>query len=634
MPMNMPRLAELPPSAWAVVAVLLGLTAMLLLRRVWSRLLGPVFVWETERLARRSGTFVLRVLFIAALLAALYSAWPAVKVIPTGAGGDELSVMVMRRFSQEFSNAFLVAQSAVLLLLTPVYVGGVITDEKEKRSFDFLLVTRLSNRDIVLGKLGSRLLSLFTVALAALPVLAVTLLFGGVDLPRLFAGLAATALTVLSVGSFTLLCSVCARRTWVAIAFAYGATLLASGVCLALPLDHLSSPLVFYWNLDELLDQARSEADVVPIILEQVYQYALLHLSLAAVCLLLAWALVRRLADRGLAAALLARPVRRQSLAEKPRPVRVYRTRATIPLVGDYPLLWKERYLGRGIIGTVLHNVASIAFAVFALILAGYAVFLGPRDDFREAVAHGLRILVVIAGILLVFGLGLRLAGSISRERERQTLESLTTIPAGRGAILGAKWLAAWLRMRRYVAGLLFAAALALYGGRVAVLPCLMLLVAVAVHGTFAATLGLYLSLVCRTTARAYITLFVILVSTVAGSWLVSALVATNEGDRERDQFLYARELGIDLRPEDAGKPDWFEQLTLGTVADAVNPVRTWWHLMNQRPAANAPVPYGDSTAELSQAGYTLGVLVYLSASLALWLLALRRFRREAGRDA
>src|SRR5437879_4032529 len=98
MPTNLPRLADLPPSVWIVAGTLLVLTLGLLLRRVWSRLLGPVFVWETERLARRSVTFVLRVLFIAALLAALYSAWPAVKVIPTGAGGDELSVMVMRRF--------------------------------------------------------------------------------------------------------------------------------------------------------------------------------------------------------------------------------------------------------------------------------------------------------------------------------------------------------------------------------------------------------------------------------------------------------------------------------------------------------------------------------------------------------
>ena len=60
----------------------------------------------------------------------------------------------MTRFAAEFSHAFLVAQAVVVLLLTPVYAGGAISDEKENRSLDFLLATRMTRSEILLGKLG------------------------------------------------------------------------------------------------------------------------------------------------------------------------------------------------------------------------------------------------------------------------------------------------------------------------------------------------------------------------------------------------------------------------------------------------------------------------------------------------
>ncbi|MFL5338905.1 MAG: ABC transporter permease subunit, partial [Gemmataceae bacterium] len=279
-----------------MVAALLALTAMLLLRRVWARLLGPVFVWETERLARGRSTFVLRVVFISALAAALYSAWPTVGQITPGPDGRLVGLDMARRFSRNFSAAFLIAQAGVLLFFTPLYLGGVISDEKEKRTLDFLLATRLRDRDIILGKFGSRMLALLMAELAALPVLAAPLLVGGVELPQMLAAVAAIGLTVLSVGSFALLCSVLARRTWIAVAACYSGAFLAGSICWVSPLGRLSSPIAFSWHVETMLQGARTEADITSIIWRELQNFAALHAGLTAMFLLLAWLLFRRLA--------------------------------------------------------------------------------------------------------------------------------------------------------------------------------------------------------------------------------------------------------------------------------------------------------------------------------------------------
>src|SRR5262245_14274892 len=186
MVMTLPRLDDLPPSALAIAAVLVLLAVVLLLRPVWLRLLGPVFVYESDRMARKGRVFLVRCLFIAALLLVIYLVYPRGVVFDVY--NEEQVRKVMSQFAIAFSNGFLIAQCAVILLLTPIYMGGAITEEKEKRSLDFLLGTQLSSAEIVLGKFASRFLPLFAIVLTSLPVLAITQVWGGVDLPRVLAG--------------------------------------------------------------------------------------------------------------------------------------------------------------------------------------------------------------------------------------------------------------------------------------------------------------------------------------------------------------------------------------------------------------------------------------------------------------
>src|SRR5205807_1496364 len=52
---------------------------------------------------------------------------------------------------------------------------------------------------------------------------------------------------------------------------------------------------------------------------------------------------------------------------------------------------------------------------------------------------------LVLPGVALLTGVAYRLAGSVTREREQRTLESLLTLPISRWSLLRAKWLGSLL---------------------------------------------------------------------------------------------------------------------------------------------------------------------------------------------
>jgi ABC-type Na+ efflux pump permease subunit len=62
-------------------------------------------------------------------------------------------------------------QVAAVFWLTPAYLASAIVQEKERRTIEFLLITDLSSREIVLGLAFSRLALLALVLLAGLPIL-------------------------------------------------------------------------------------------------------------------------------------------------------------------------------------------------------------------------------------------------------------------------------------------------------------------------------------------------------------------------------------------------------------------------------------------------------------------------------
>ena len=202
------------------------------------KLLGPVLFYDLVRQARRGRTFVLRGAYALALLVVLFlvysefvhrrDLWDSL-FHPVEVGIQELA-----EFGARFFWTFLAVQFATVFLLTPAFTATAITEEKERKTLEYLFATDLVNREIVLGKLASRLLTLFVLLLGGLPILSFMQLVGGVDPNLVLVGFAAIAVSMLSLGSLGILNSVVATRPRGAVISTYvqaGAYLLFSSCC-------------------------------------------------------------------------------------------------------------------------------------------------------------------------------------------------------------------------------------------------------------------------------------------------------------------------------------------------------------------------------------------------------------------
>jgi ABC-type transport system involved in multi-copper enzyme maturation permease subunit len=105
------------------------------------------------------------------------------------------------------------AQLSLLLLVAPVFSAGAVTIEKEQRTLAGLLTSLLSPTDIWWGKLAAALLYQGLLLVAGLPVLALTLAFGGVGPRELGIALVSTAVVVASISATGLWCSSFFRRS-------------------------------------------------------------------------------------------------------------------------------------------------------------------------------------------------------------------------------------------------------------------------------------------------------------------------------------------------------------------------------------------------------------------------------------
>jgi ABC-type transport system involved in multi-copper enzyme maturation permease subunit len=151
--------------------------------------LGPVFAYECAAAARRWQTYAGRAAFLAVLLASIAVVW-ASKVAPAGPAGATLSNLA--KVGESFFYAIAGTQLVLVLLAAPAYTAGAVCLDKARGTLSHVLVTDLSSAEIVLGKLGSRLLPVLGLVLAGLPILAMATLLGGIDATALFGGFLVT----------------------------------------------------------------------------------------------------------------------------------------------------------------------------------------------------------------------------------------------------------------------------------------------------------------------------------------------------------------------------------------------------------------------------------------------------------
>jgi ABC-type transport system involved in multi-copper enzyme maturation permease subunit len=114
---------------------------------------GPVFAYERAASARRWQVYAGRSLVVSALLAAM-----AVIAWNTTTDLTEVDARQYARLGAFYFCALIGVELAIVMLVAPAATAGAICTERARGTLQHLLVTDLSDSEIVLDKLCARLL--------------------------------------------------------------------------------------------------------------------------------------------------------------------------------------------------------------------------------------------------------------------------------------------------------------------------------------------------------------------------------------------------------------------------------------------------------------------------------------------
>jgi len=175
-------------------------------------MIGPLFNQELLLGSRRTRDHVFRWIYASWLVFQVMGLAALVGMGLLARPFDERQMftpMVCRRFAEVFIQQHMV----LLLLATPVFVAGALTDEKTRGTLQYLLTTDLTSGQVILGKLCGRVIQVLSLALAGLPLLCFLGALGGVELTLILGLVLVTLFVVTGVAAATLLAAVWSRQT-------------------------------------------------------------------------------------------------------------------------------------------------------------------------------------------------------------------------------------------------------------------------------------------------------------------------------------------------------------------------------------------------------------------------------------
>lgn len=187
-----------------------------------GRLAGVAAIWSRELRGRMRGkrAFIFITVYLSILVGLFWTALQA--------GGQFWTMGALESigFGRGVFGAVMFIESLVIVALAPAYTAGLISQEREKQTFDLLSVTPISSLAIVLGKLLSGLSYLALIVGASIPIASLAFLFGGVDVIDLVRGYLVLVVTGIGVGSIGVWCSAAMNRTQPATVSAFVITAL------------------------------------------------------------------------------------------------------------------------------------------------------------------------------------------------------------------------------------------------------------------------------------------------------------------------------------------------------------------------------------------------------------------------
>ncbi len=176
-------------------------------------MLGPIFNREWLTVPRHFRHYRLRIFYLGTLWVLGLTAWQSLL-----GWGRAVSQGDLAAFGSLLFQLFTFSQLSLVLFFAALIAAGAVAQEKDRRTFILLLITDMRHREIVLGKLLGSLLQTSVLLFASAPLLAFTVLLGGVAFHQVWEALAILAGTALAAGALGCLIALWRDKTYQTLA--------------------------------------------------------------------------------------------------------------------------------------------------------------------------------------------------------------------------------------------------------------------------------------------------------------------------------------------------------------------------------------------------------------------------------
>lgn len=453
---------------------------------------GPIFWLELSRASRRRRLWRIRVGYAGILLFAMWLGYPDFI-----SGESPQVINAGSQFARGFFIAYNWLQLIAVCFLTPAFLAGAIAEDRERKIFDYLLASPLTNQEIILGKILPRVLDIAGILLTALPLLGIVQLMGGITSTHWWYALGLAGNLVILAAALSIWVSArhyrvrtCLIQVYLLLAVFFIGPWVISPLAASWPKyswipDYLewNPPFVLNYISTCLLTGTRLSYD-------HLLQMTAVHVGLSA--LLIAHAVWRLRA--------ISQPLQSKANRRRARGWQLFR-----PPLGEHAMYWKELFARSGFDWGWTGRIAG---GLLLLTLCGTYLYWfveitnHRRVEEREILGVTLCITIGLACLINLI-VTIHAATSVTGEREGDTWLSLLSTPISPGTLIRAK-IAGSLYAGRFLyalIGLLWLIALSCVPGLiVAYVPfvfCLLIIVG------FFAVFGVYCSCYYSTSWRA-----------------------------------------------------------------------------------------------------------------------------------
>src|ERR1700738_1512708 len=136
---------------------------------------GPIIAREVLTAPRPLRFYVARASYVGLLFILMWTAWQSQVGL-----ADVSEIGIIAYFGHLLFRLFVLFQLTLMLFFAPLSAATAVAHEKDRRTFVLLLMTDLSDTEIVLGKLMASLLQIGTFLATSTPVFFLCMLLGGV----------------------------------------------------------------------------------------------------------------------------------------------------------------------------------------------------------------------------------------------------------------------------------------------------------------------------------------------------------------------------------------------------------------------------------------------------------------------